>query len=137
MVKNISGIVSQISNEYPYTVTVGKKTFKSNFKFSLGNKIDITVTDGFFNSQDQKGFVHCVPNGMSVYDLTDEEIARAKNPSAKFYLVSSYPEQCLRAIETEQMIAWSRVESFYTYYYQAFFDPKAKTLTTNTAIRRS
>jgi hypothetical protein len=136
MVKNISGIVSQVSNEYPYTVAVGKKVFKSNFKFSLGNKIDIDVTDNFFDSQDQRGFIHCVPNGMSVYELTDNEIDIAKNPHSKFYLVSRFPEQCLRAIETEQIVAWSRVESFYTYYYQAFFDPKVKTLTTNTAIQR-
>jgi len=131
----IKGIVSRVSGNFPFEVTVGAYVFKSGFQFDVGMSVDLDVENGEFSYLSQSGFIHCTPNGFATYPVTDDEVKRILEGTYSIYL-SSLPWFAVRAIRSGKKVAWENVERFYRYYYSCEFDPVKKVLTTNWTLNR-
>jgi hypothetical protein len=130
---NIKGTVTKVVGLYPYTVEVGKVTFKSNFQFRVGMKVNLQFQGDVFDFPWPRGFVICAPNGLSEYAMSDEDIKLMKSDSIARHC-SRIPSFLHPVVLTGERMEWTKVESFYEYHYSAEYDAKRRVLITNYPI---
>lgn len=130
----IKGTVTKVSGTYPFTVVVGQTTFKSNFLFRVGMRINLEFTGDVFDAPWPTGVIISTPNGLSEYPISDADIKLMNGDSVARHCCY-IPYFLHNIVLSGHRKTWTSVESFYEYHYSAEYDPKRKVLITNYAIR--
>ena len=129
----LKGTITKVSATYPYEVEVGTTKFTSHFKFSVGQRVMLDFQGGIFTSPWPSGFIICEPNGLVQYNVTEADLKIMRGDSISRHCCR-FPIFLQDVILTGKTKRWTRVESFYEYFYTAEYDPTTQTLSTNYAM---